>query len=567
MQILNGKFKGSKGTIVTSEHFGESTPTHWADNSIVGGKYAYAPTTVADGYKVAFNTDADKNEFPYIIVVDDLYPTGTITEITEDTSVDDVVTVADNDGLVIKSGVTYTVKGLVIGTGVNSTSKVTVEAGAKLIVGEYGIVNYANNQLVLQADKDNGCAILRFDETTSNLNPYGKVELYMYAHKEDGVNVWQHRGIPTVGAPDAIEKSAPYMFNVWDLKTGWKYAAQEYVNSPWTGYNSSTNMEAPGSKLTFTGRLVGGSDADFVLAPNNYSCIANSYTDYVSIAGFINQLPEGETDGTVWVYGMEDSGKVGFTLYNSGSFILKPDPGFSPMQAFFIKNVTANEIQLTVPYGGMGTVRDAIATEINGGIIKLSDGIETASLQIIEKDDLSDDMDPNYDAEQFATDMIQIYVKQGTKNLAAIGTNSLDGKEIEIVTKSATRYTLSFEHLAGKAFKLTDLASGAEVEVGSDKTYTFTADANSTIKRFVLGEGEVSAEEANADAVKIWSANGSLFVEGNVAEADIEIINLSGVKVASAKASGEAVQAVSISNLASGVYVVRVGNTAAKIVK
>ena len=66
---------------------------------------------------------------------------------------------------------------------------------------------------------------------------------------------------------------------------------------------------------------------------------------------------------------------------------------------------------------------------------------------------------------------------------------------------------------------------------------------------------------------KIWSANGSLFVEGNAAEADIEIINLSGVKVASAKASGEAVQAVSISNLASGVYVVRVGNTAAKIVK
>lgn len=567
MQILDGKFKGSKGTIVTSENFGQSTPTHWADNSIIGGKYAYAPTTVADGYKVAFNTDADKNEFPYIIVVDDLYPTGTITEITEDTSVDDVVTVADNDGLVIKTGVTYTVKGLVIGTGVNSTSKVTVEAGATLIVGEYGVVNYANNQLVLQADKDNGCAILRFDETTSNLNPYGKVELYMYAHKEDGVNVWQHIGIPTVGAPDAIEKSAPYMFNVWDLKTGWKYAAQEYVNSPWTGYNSSTNMEAPGSKLTFTGRLVGGSDADFVLAPNNYSCIANSYTDYVSIAGFINQLPEGETDGTVWVYGMEDSGKVGFTLYNSGSFILKPDPGFSPMQAFFIKNVTANEIQLTVPYGGMGTVRDAIATEINGGIIKLSDGIETASLQIIEKDDLSDDMDPNYDAEQFATDMIQIYVKQGTKNLAAIGTNSLDGKEIEIVTKSATQYTLSFEHLAGKAFKLTDLASGAEVEVGADKTYTFTAEANSTIKRFKLGEGEVSAEEANADAVKIWSANGSLFVEGNAAEADIEIINLSGVKVASAKASGEAVQAVSISNLASGVYVVRVGNTAAKIVK
>ncbi len=37
--------------------------------------------------------------------------------------------------------------------------------------------------------------------------------------------------------------------------------------------------------------------------------------------------------------------------------------------------------------------------------------------------------------------------------------------------------------------------------------------------------------------------------------------------MASAKASGEAVQDVSISNLASGVYVVRVGNTVAKIVK
>ncbi|MBQ6732765.1 MAG: T9SS type A sorting domain-containing protein [Paludibacteraceae bacterium] len=568
MQITGGKYKGARGTIVTSKHFGESTPTHWAMNAIEGGKYAYAPSTIADGYKVVFNTDADKNEYPYTIVVDDLAPASTI-EIAENTIVDEVVNVAENTGIVVKSGVTYTVKGLVIGTGEESKSKVTVEPGAKLIVGSNGILNYANNQLVLQADKDNGCAILRFEGTTGNAQPYGKVELYMYAHKEDGLNVWQHIGIPTAEAPVEIAKTAPYMFNIWDLNKGWQYAPQSEVKDPWTGYNSSTNMESAGSKLTFVGQLVGNAAAEYVLAPNNYSCIANSYTDYVGIKGFINQLPASKTDGTVWVYGLSNNGKAGFTLYNESSFDLKPDPGFSPMQAFFIKNVTEDEIQLNIPYGEMGTTKDADASEVNGGVIVLTGGGERAELQIIEKEGLSDGIiDPKYDSEQFDTDMIKIYTEKCGKNLAAIGTNSLEGKEITIVTKAATSYTLSFEYLAGKAFKLTDLASGAEVEVGADKTYTFTAEVNSTIKRFKLGEGEVAANETDADgAVSIWTNNGQVFVANNAAEADIEIINLSGVKVASAKASGEAVQDVSISNLASGVYVVRVGNTAAKIVK
>lgn len=566
MQVAGGKFKGERGSIELTENFNQSTPTRWAMNSITSGKYSYAPNEVADGYIVVLNTDADKNEFPYKVVYDELTP-ATIVEITENTTVNDVVTIAENNGLVIKSGVTYTVKGLVIGTGAGSKSKVTVEAGAKLIVGEYGIVNYSANQLVLEADKRNGTAILRFDGTTSNKQPYAKVELYMYAHQENSINVWQHIGVPTAEAPEQIAKTAPYMFNTWDVNKGWQAASQSDVNSPWVGYNSSTNMGSEGSKLTFTGRLVGNANAEFVLAPNAYSCVANSYTDYTAINDFISLFTEGETDGTVWVYGIDANGIVDFAKYNSSSFDFKPDPGFAPMQAFFIKNNTAAEIHKSVPYGTMGTTREAVANEFNGGIISIIGGGEKAELQIVEKEGLSDEMDYGYDSEQFATGTIQIYVKQGDKKLAAIGTNNINGKEIEIVTKSATEYTLKFEYLKGNAFKLKDLASGADVEVTEGGTYTFSAAANSTILRFKLGEGEVAANEADVESVSIWVAENVLNIAGAAEGDSIEIINLAGIKVLSATATGEAVQSISLSGIASGAYIVKAGAATVKVIK
>ncbi|MDY6426934.1 MAG: hypothetical protein SPK61_02845 [Bacteroidales bacterium] len=577
MTIVNGAFAGAKGAVVVSEDFsgsaedGSNQQGEWVLNAVTGGKYSTLPEVVADGYEVVVTSDAD---FPYSVQLKQDIPFMDKEVISEDTEMDDV-TVTAGKQLVIKTGVTLTVTGTVtIGDNESYPSQIVVEPGATLIAGANGIVEAGSlgaESLILEADKVNGTGRVLFNGTTANNAPLATVQMYLKGkNNQDGTYIWQHFGLPVYANTNAaIEKTMAVTYNDWDIVKGWVVSNSSNVleQGPFVGHNTTTNAVVEGGVFNFKGNIIGNTDADLSLV-YGYNCIANSYTAPMSIKSFIESVDALNSDKLVWVY---DSENDEFKKYNKTSFILVDDPGIDAMQAFFIGNrggVTDVTIDYDKSVYDFGDLKDADATEYNGGLIKLSaSGLGSATLQIVEGPDFSDDFEDGADGEQMETGMIQIYVEQGAHKLAAIATNSINDKEITIVTKSATQYTLSFEHLAGKAFKLTDLVSGAEVEVGSDKTYTFTADANSTIKRFVLGEGEVSADEANADAVKIWSANDSLFVEGNAAEADIEIINLSGVKVASAKASGEAVQAVSISNLACGVYVVRVGNTAAKIVK
>ena len=277
------------------------------------------------------------------------------------------------------------------------------------------------------------------------------------------------------------------------------------------------------------------------------------------------------TDGAVWMYSAAEALETGVAQFHSYGAATSSELAIDPMQAFFILHESNASDNITVSYEdavlGYNT-RDAVANDYNTATLKITGGGEADEFTIYEGEQFSSSIDKGYDIKQMNHDFIQIYAVQNGENYSSVATDDAENLELTIKTKAATQYTLSFSGISeGYGVKLTDVKSGAEIEVGNDKTYTFTADANTTAVRFRFGKSEVSADEANADAVKIWSANGSLFVEGNAAEADIEIINLSGVKVASAKASGEAVQAVSISNLASGVYVVRVGNTAAKIVK
>lgn len=572
MTINGGKFKGEKGTIVVSENFNVSTPTRWANNSIKSGKYTSAPNEVADGYVVALNTDDDKADYPYVVVADNTYP-GVVTEITENTTVESLVEIAENNGILVKSGVTYEVKGIEF-KGANS--RIIVEAGATLIVGESGFIGSdADRMLVLEADKANGTAKLLFNGTTEAAShPYAKVEQYMYSKALETGNLWQHIGIPTQATPVKISKTDPYMFNTWTAAKGWEYSGQVGVTSPWTGYNCATNRVTEGSKLTYEGTLEGKSPTKFVLEPNGYSCFANSFTAPMSILGFINSIPDGVSDNMVWIYKAADydTEGLGFKQYLKSTIELEDnDCGIAPMQAFFLKNNTDAEVALNpVDYATavLGfTPKGASADELNGGFIYISDNNQQARLQIIEKENLSDNFDPNYDGEQMVTDFIQIYVVQGDKKLSAIGTNSLEGKEITIVTKDATQYTLTFKSLKGNAFKLTDIVTGTEIEVGEGKTYTFTADANSTIKRFKLGEGEVSADEADANNVNVWVANNSMNIAGATEGDAIEVINLAGIKVLSATATGEAVQTIPLSGIASGAYIVKAGAATVKVIK
>ena len=584
----NGSFAGAKGSVKLSDEFaqaladGSTAGGNWTLNAVTGGKYTSKPAVVADGYEVV----EVSGELPFLYGVVEKTATSYTTKYFDDKAEYLNFTVEHGNEYVVRTGHTVNIGTLTIGDDASYPARVRIQPKGTLVVGNVIINNNKGAESLIVESDVTGYGMLLFNSNTVT-NPFGTVEMYSHArilNAENGQYLFQHFGLPVYSEGAYITKNVPAAYSAWDIKKGWGYVSSDVVlsNGPWTGSNETPNSLYAGSMFSFSGVLVGNSDAEYNISSSEYGykCFANSYSAPMSMTELMDQYNNpAVTDGTVWVFKASDYEKRGKEfvqwVYADAA---EENAAIDPLQAFFVLHQSSTDDNFTVNYknavydfnqGLNGDIKGAEAVTIdNKGKITITDGNSTATLNLYESQDLSDDFDMNYDGYQMETGNIQIYVSLGGKKWSSFGSNSFDGKEITIVSKEATQITMSFSKLGGKAFKLTDMASGAEVEVGSDKTYTFTVEPNATAVRFKLGEGEVSANEADAnDAVNIWSNNGNIFVANNIAEADIEIINLSGVKVVSAKASGEAVQAVSISNLASGVYVVRVGNTAAKIVK
>lgn len=589
MTIQHGSLAGQKGALAVSDDFaaiaedGGRPDGTFVVNAVIGGKYSTKPTVIADGYEAV----QIYGQEPFMWEVKAKTEASYTTKEFAETSYDEF-TVPANEEYVVKNGQTITIGKLTIGNDADSRARVRVEPTGKLIIGEGGIA-YNNNKGVeslLLESSNSSTGILMFNgasKLTSSI--LGTVEMYAHTRIIDAATneyLCQHFGLPLYVGGASIEKNAPAAYGVWNVQNGWENVHSSYIlnNGPWDGNNVTTNTENEGSLFKFKGCLVGNVDAtyNFTSGDYGYKFFGNSYTAPMKMTELMNQYAakvgvDGSVwDGTVWVFKPSDYETMGqhFVQWN-GAEAIEENAMIDPLQGFFLRHESNEETSFTVEYSkavlGYSTMGAEDVTVENKGKITITDGQSTASLNLYEGEGLSDDFDFNYDGYQMETGTIQIYVTSGGQKWSSFGSNSFDGKEIVIVSKANTEITMSFSKLGGNAFKLTDKASGAEVEVAADKTYKFTVEPNSTVTRFKLGEGEVSAEEADADAVKIWVAENNLNIAG-AAEGDaIEVINLAGIKVLSAVATGEGVQTISLSGIASGAYIVKAGAATVKFVK
>ncbi len=364
-------------------------------------------------------------------------------------------------------------------------------------------------------------------------------------------------------------------FNNWDVKKGWIWdGGSSTLTEPWIGRNLAVNSDEPGQIITFGGQLVGNEDATLTLDKYGYNAFANSYTAPVNLKSIIDGALaiDACTDGAVWVYSAAKAISTGIAKFDSYGADTSEKDSLASMQAFFIlhESNSADNIELSYNEAVLGqNTRGADASSYNKATFTVTANGEADDFKIYEGEQFSStSIDRGYDIKQMNHGFIKIFAKQNGEDYASVATDDAEGVELYIETKQAGEYKLSFSNISeGYEISLTDIVTGTEVEVAEDKVYTFTVDENTTVKRFRFGKSQVSAEEANAEAVKVWANDGAIFVANNAAEANIEIINLSGVVVATAAASGEAVQAVPVAGLASGVYVVRVGTATAKVVK
>lgn len=575
--------EGGKGSVKMSGDFvksledGSSSTYQWVINGVSGGTYSSRPPVVADGYVAIEKTVGSETYFEVVQKPEEpVAPASQTTHILIDTDWNYAVEYTNSSALVVATGKTLTVKGINVNRAdVNDVSKVTVEPGGKLIVGSNGIQTNSADALLLQSDAKHGMGMLLYDGSTTATSPYGKAELYVSSKNiEDGNHIWQHFGIPTQSIP-SIEKNVQASFNNWDVKKGWIWdGGSSTLTEPWIGRNLAVNSDEPGQIITFGGQLVGNEDATLTLDKYGYNAFANSYTAPVNLKSIVDEAVAMDAcpDGAVWVYSAAKAISTGIAKFDSYGADTSEDAALDPMQAFFILHESSSTDNIVLSYNeavlGQNT-RDADASNYNKATFTVTANGEADDFTIYEGEQFSPtSIDKGYDIKQMNHGFIKIFAKQNDENYAKIATNDAEGVELYIETKQAGEYKLSFSNISeGYKISLVDIVTETEVEVAEDKVYTFTVDENTTVKRFRFGKSQVSAEEANAEAVKIWANDGAIFVANNAAEANIEIINLSGVVVATAAASGEALQTVPVAGLASGVYVVRVGTATAKVVK
>lgn len=584
LTIAGGLFTGAKGTVKLSDEFaqnladGSDASGNWTLNAVTSGKYTSKPEVVADGYEIV----EVSGQYPFLYEVKAKTSTS-YTEVSLDAD-QDAYTVENGYELVVKNGKTLNIGTLTIGTDENYPSRVRVQPGGTLVVGSIVMNNSKGAESLLLESDGNGTGKLLFN-SDNIVTTLGTVELFAQCRVLDADNkvyLFQHIGIPMYPIGGSIEKEVATAYAQWNVRSGWYYTNSESVINQgiWSGSNVTTNTPNAGSVFKFKGELLGNNDAEFLFAGDDYGykCLANSYTAPMSMVELIDAYKTiNGADGTVWVYKASDYEKKGknFVQWNKVDAV-DENAAIDPMQAFFVLHKANTNDSFSVNYedavynynkGVNASIRDAEAVTVeNKGKISIFDGESTATLSLYEGEGLSDSFDMDYDGYQMETGNIQIYIAQDGEKWSSFASNSLNSKEITIVSKAKTDITMSFSKLGGNAFKITDLASGYEVEVSEESTYRFTVEANSTAVRFRIGN-EVSANEADADAVKVWVADNALNIAGTEEGDAIEVINLAGVKVLSATATGEAVQTISLSGIANGAYIVKAGAATVKVIK
>ncbi len=580
----NTLLEGKAGSVQMTNDFkeaminGSSSTYDWVLNGISGGVYSKRPEVVADGYTTETRTISGKTYYAVVPKPEEpVPPASKTTYIVNDTEWDYAVEYTNSSALIIERGKTLEVKGVTVNRGdANDVSKVIVEPGATLIVGENGIQTNSADALILQSDEELGMGKLLYDGSTTATTPYGTVELYLFSKTLDETGserIWQHFGTPTIAQP-AIVKNVPVSVNNWDVQRGWIWdGGIDNLPSAWVGHNISANNPEPGSIIKFKGQLVGIEEDGLVLNKYGYNCLANSYTAPLNIKSVVNAVSEVPgCDGFLWVYDAKEALNTGIKKFSYYGSAVSEDLALAPMQGFFALHESSASNVVNIDYDEAVLGYNTRATDVadfKQATFTLVGGGEADDFTVYEGEQFSSTgIDPGYDGVQMEHGFIQLYTVQGEKKYTSKATDDIDQTTLFIKTKAATEYTLRFSGISDNyEIDLEDILTGAKIEVKNGGTYTFSAPANSVVERFRFGQSTVDVMEAEGNSINVWVANEVLNVAG-AAEGDaIEVINLAGVKVLSATATGEAVQTISLNGIASGAYIVKAGAATVKVIK
>jgi hypothetical protein len=462
----------------------------------------------------------------------------------------------ENEGTPSEAKVDQT---LVINNGldVKGDSKVEVQAGSALVIGEGGINTEKPENIVIGAD-ENGAATLLLDPTiTVNQTPELTVKMvakqvgYQPKTNDPSKNdYYWHRFALPVDEIDALPRTPNVGTSIkfWDYNIGeegnWADIAGLDAMEPFLGYTLCPASAPQDVEYTFKGKLVGNTNNPLNFTKRGFNFFGNSYTGYISLLQLVDMITgDAKLEGSVWVWAPGQ-------IYEAVSLTMLRDypsmfPAYkkevAPMQTFILKLVSDDMPEMEINYESAiwGNPRyDAILrpdatpaprrAEANTPAmyieISAANG-KTDAVMFVESEDLSDAFDNGYDASKFMNEgTINAYSTIEGKDLSIVATNNLEGKTISLNTNEEIAYTLSFKSVIGEGYALEDMATGRVIAIEEGMTYAFAAQPNSTVAdRFrIVGVHQVPTSVETTEAKN--AANGIYTILGQYVGEDFEAL-------------------------------------------
>lgn len=571
--IDGGRFKsvhsvyGSAGTTTLSDGIYSVTP--------ILNKYC----DVKPDYEVIANLDpSTKDVYPYAIGKKH-FEEQTVSE-KDDRTIDwknvdtwsgdhiipdkgDDVTIADSKNVEVgESGHTDAYAHKIT---VDNGSDLIIDGGSKLTVGNGGIVLGSTGdggEVIIKANAEDGTGVLLFspvaDEAVTTVE--ATIELHTTAHKDnEGNYFWNYIGIPLKTdnfmptnwekVPVVAGQETGSYLQTWDFTEGWVNNGLEAFK-PFQGV-AITNDSKDGVIYRFKGTMVGNADKNMQFKPRGYNFFANSYTAPIDIETLLNELKDnGVVDAAVYMFDTENNRFQSVALSAFAGFIPPYFRVIPSMNGFFILNQQTQAAQQLMDYGdavyncalgnrplyapqheAMDFSRVHISVESNGS----KDG-----LYLIENDEFTSEFENGYDVMKYMTDgEHNIYAQTAQGAQSELFNSNIEGTMIGFeASADQMEYTLTFDEIQGETFVLTDLETGATVEMSEGNTYTFFAQAGQNNEnRFMVTRANkaptaIDNVKGNVKAQGIYSVMGHYF--GNVTEwknmpSGVYVVN--GVKV------------------------------------
>lgn len=408
------------------------------------------------------------------------------------------------------------------------TGKLTINAGAALIVGgkiRTAKAPYFNTGDLMPTTEENlvintsstAQAALIFNNDAGDTK--ATVNLYSLGRKDGGHYQFQYYAVPMdyVSVSESFAGSDIYTY-VWHEATGWERRGYYTDLYAFEGVGITTKLAAP-KTYTMKGALASTATKEITLTKDvdGYNLIGNSWTAPIQIS----QLEEDNSslsNKVVYIYnaGNDNTAEAGYGT-NAGQWTAIPfnASGFSEwsgmkvipaMQAFEL--VPTSEETLTLDYEKVVRGDNQTLTEKlhaprrvadHAGIelmrIRVADSQTRTDLHLFEGERFSDEFDNGWEAAYKDGDdgTTKLYADVALGHMAVVATDVLEGTLLGFAPGKETEYTFTFGG-EGMGYYLNDLKLKTSTLISEGETYSFTYEEGDT-NRFYISRTRIDAPQ------------------------------------------------------------------------